>query len=64
MTDDQGPPESDSANLDEQKATGHDGPVIVRSADLLQGRREVWIEHGEEMYRLRVTSSGRLYLTK
>jgi hemin uptake protein HemP len=31
---------------------------------LLQGRREVWIAHGEEMYRLRVTSSGRLYLTK
>jgi hemin uptake protein HemP len=39
-------------------------PIIVRSEDLLQGRREVWIEHGGEMYRLRLTSLGKLYLTK
>lgn len=39
-------------------------PQIVRSDELLQGRRELWIEHGEDMYRLRVTSSGKLYLTK
>jgi len=41
-----------------------DRPRIIRSEDVLQGRREVWIEHGEEMYRLRVTSSNKLYLTK
>jgi hemin uptake protein HemP len=38
--------------------------LIYASADLLQGRREIWIEHGHEMYRLRLTSSGKLYLTK
>lgn len=39
-------------------------PRIVSSEELMQGRRELWIEHGDEMYRLRVTSSGKLYLTK
>ncbi|MCL4207204.1 MAG: hemin uptake protein HemP [Pirellulaceae bacterium] len=38
--------------------------MIIRSEDLLQGRREIWIAHGEDMYRLRLTSSGRLYLSK
>jgi hemin uptake protein HemP len=42
----------------------HDRPLIIRSAELLQGRRELWIEHGDEMYRLRLTRSGKLYLTK
>ena len=41
-----------------------DRPLIVQSAELLQGRRELWIEHGDEMYRLRLTRSGKLYLTK
>jgi hemin uptake protein HemP len=41
-----------------------DHPVIYSSAELLQGRREVWIEHGDQMYRLRVTSAKKLYLTK
>ena len=39
-------------------------PLVYQSADLLQGRREVWIEHGDEMYRLRLTNNGKLYLTK
>ncbi|GAA5507910.1 hemin uptake protein HemP [Novipirellula caenicola] len=39
-------------------------PKIIPSSELLQGRREVWIEHGSEMYRLRLTTSGKLYLTK
>jgi hemin uptake protein HemP len=39
-------------------------PVIYSSDELLQGRREVWIEHGDQMYRLRVTSAKKLYLTK
>lgn len=41
-----------------------DGPRIVTSKELFQGRREVWIEHGDDMYRLRLTSSGKLCLTK
>jgi hypothetical protein len=40
------------------------GPLVYTAAELLQGRREVWIEHGDSMYCLRVTRSGKLYLTK
>ena len=64
MPDDESPLDSDPARLDEPSPPEHDGPRIVRSEDLLQGRRELWIAHGTEMYRLRVTSSGKLYLTK
>ncbi|MFO0912626.1 MAG: hemin uptake protein HemP [Pirellulales bacterium] len=39
-------------------------PRMIDSSELFQGRREVWIEHGGEMYRLRVTSRNRLYLSK
>lgn len=41
-----------------------EGFALLRSEDLLKGRSEVWIEHGDEMYRLRLTSAGKLYLTK
>jgi hemin uptake protein HemP len=37
---------------------------LVRSADLLQGEREVVIQHANEFYRLRVTKSGKLILHK
>jgi hemin uptake protein HemP len=35
-----------------------------KSEDLLQGAREVEIEHDHHTYRLRVTSLGKLILTK
>jgi len=38
--------------------------AVLRSEDLLAGRSEVWIEHRGDMYRLRLTASGKLYLTK
>ena len=38
--------------------------AVYSSDELLQGRREAWIEHRGEMYRLRLTGSGKLYLTK
>ena len=41
-----------------------DERLIYRSPDLLRGRREIWIEHGRDMYKLRITSQGRLILTK
>jgi hemin uptake protein HemP len=41
-----------------------DRPEVYTSAELLQGRREAWIEHGDQMYRLRLTHAGKLYLTK
>lgn len=36
----------------------------VESAALLQGRRELVIRHGAVMYRLRLTASNKLILTK
>jgi len=35
-----------------------------RSADLLGPGREIEIEHGQAVYRLRLTSLGKLILTK
>ncbi len=39
-------------------------PAIIDSVTLLGGRREVIIRHGDELYRLRVTASNKLILTK
>jgi hemin uptake protein HemP len=36
----------------------------IRTADLMQGAREVVLLHGGEEYILRVTKSGKLILTK
>ena len=36
----------------------------ISSDALLKGGKEITIEHGGEEYRLRVTSKGRLILTK
>jgi hemin uptake protein HemP len=34
------------------------------SRDLLGGRREIFIRHGEELYRLSLTRNGKLILRK
>ena len=39
-------------------------PHIYQSEELFRGRREVWIEHGDVLYRLRITTAGKLILTK
>lgn len=39
-------------------------PPVVESAALMNGRRELIIRHGAEAYRLRVTASNKLILTK
>jgi hemin uptake protein HemP len=36
----------------------------LRSAELFGTRQEIEIEHGEAVYRLRITSQGKLILTK
>jgi hemin uptake protein HemP len=36
----------------------------IASDRLMGGRREIIIEHGSDEYRLRVTGSGKLILTK
>lgn len=45
------------------EATGHE-PAAIESAQLLSGGREVVILHRGERYRLRLTQSGKLILTK
>lgn len=54
-------PRDESQDL--AQAAGED-KLIVRSVDLMKSRREIWIEHGTELYRLRITSNGKLLLTK
>lgn len=39
-------------------------PHLIASAVLLGGRREVQIDHQGQVYRLRLTSLGKLILTK
>jgi hemin uptake protein HemP len=39
-------------------------PQTVSSEELLGGRRQLIIQHGEERYRLLVTRSNKLILTK
>lgn len=38
--------------------------LVLGSADLFAGTREVWIEHNGQLYRLQVTKAGKLILTK
>ena len=42
----------------------HSPAPVLRSSDLLQGRKEVVLEHEGEQYRLRLTRNGRLVLYK
>jgi hemin uptake protein HemP len=39
-------------------------PAIFRSEELFGSAQEIWIEHAGELYRLRITSRGKLLLTK
>jgi hemin uptake protein HemP len=48
----------------EQSSQPEPPPRPVSSKELLQGREELLIEHDGEIYRLRLTPKGRLYLTK
>jgi hemin uptake protein HemP len=55
---------------DEQRVSGHlqknasGTPKPIASADLLQGHRERQILHGNEIYRLTLTRTGKLILHK
>lgn len=39
-------------------------PREIGSEELLRGSKEILIRHGEEIYRLRLTRSGKLILQK
>jgi hemin uptake protein HemP len=45
-------------------AEGLGGPIELSSEMLLSGRREIFIRHGAERYRLRLTRMNKLILTK
>lgn len=49
---------------EESDRGGGDPPLVYRSDEILQGRREILIEHAGQIYRLRLTSAHKLYLTK
>ena len=58
-------PDQESKPRQPEQSPGHEEtPLIFTSAELLRGRREIWIKHGPDMYRLRLTAAGNLYLTK
>jgi hemin uptake protein HemP len=62
---DQDRPVPDSIAAGDPIRTGSDRrPIVYSSPELFGGDREVWIEHRGELYRLRITASGKLYLTK
>jgi hemin uptake protein HemP len=42
----------------------HADDVVLGSDQLLKGRREILIQHGDKLYRLRHTSNDKLILTK
>jgi hemin uptake protein HemP len=59
------PPADDNSNFHEQTPPqANDPPRIIHAEDLFAGRREVWIQHGDQRYRLRITAAGKLILTK
>src|SRR5579871_1174672 len=58
------PASSEFLPAEKQQSVAERRPPIYQSAELLQGCQEAWIEHGEQMYRLRLTHAGKLYLTK
>jgi hemin uptake protein HemP len=53
-----------SGNAAATRPAEPDAPRRIPADALFQGRRELIILHNAEEYRLRVTSNGRLILTK
>jgi hemin uptake protein HemP len=50
---------------DPEISVGKDSAIRrIPSQDLLQGSRRVLIQHGTEEYRLQITATGKLILTK
>ena len=58
------PSNSDETRDTPADSTADQGPLIYSFAELFRGRKEVWIEMDDEMYRLRLTSKGKLLLSK
>jgi hemin uptake protein HemP len=56
--------QEESTSKPEVVARASEPELVIASQELLQGRREIYIDHEGQKYRLRVTSRGKLYLTK
>ncbi|MDA8128074.1 MAG: hemin uptake protein HemP [Betaproteobacteria bacterium] len=52
------------ADVRPEHRTSIDSPGVVPADSLFQGGQEVLIRHNGEHYRLRITKSGKLILTK
>ena len=37
---------------------------LLTTDELFAGAREVWIQHGDQQYRLRITAAGKVILTQ
>jgi hemin uptake protein HemP len=61
FTQDALPPGTDGHNPAEKPA---DSIPTLDASQLFQGRRELWIEHEGERYRLRLTRRNKLILQK
>lgn len=56
--------QSDESNEPPRKATHTEPQTAITTAELFKGQTEVLIHHGYDIYRLRVTKSGKLVLNK
>ncbi|WP_258571212.1 hemin uptake protein HemP [Flavimaribacter sediminis] len=54
----------DTENCQERETTEEGRMRILNSRDLFKGASELCIEHGESVYRLRITRQGKLILNK
>lgn len=59
------PPEDASPDDPIRDQAGPPSPRrVITTDELFAGGREVWIQHGDQQYRLRITAAGKLILTK
>jgi hemin uptake protein HemP len=58
------PPKNGEANPPVPKRERAPKPNSITTGELMGSARELFILHAEEQYRLRITSNGKLILTK
>jgi len=54
----------DPNSLQSASSTNNTDRLIVKSTEVFRGRTEIWIEHGSEMFQLRLTRAEKLLLSK
>lgn len=57
-------PSFSPADVRLERGTSIDSPGVIPADSLFQGSQEILIRHNGEHYRLRITKSGKLILTK